>query len=296
MGLHAGEPEVDAALVRRLLRGRFPHWAERDLVTVGSAGTSNQMYRLGPDLVVRLPRTEGAARDIAAEHHWLPRLAPALPVAVPEPVGLGEPAEGFPWAWSVYRWLPGRTATPDAIAEPDRLARDLGAFLTVLRGTDPAGAPPSFRSEPLTARDPGTRENLADVAAAGDLGTPADLRRAHAVWEAALAADPWPGPPVWLHADLQPGNLLLHEGRLSAVIDFGCFGLGDPAVDLIAAWYVLPAASRALFRTSAGADDATWARARGWTLSIALAELRYYRRTRPDMTATARRTIAALLG
>ncbi|MEV8532085.1 aminoglycoside phosphotransferase family protein [Streptomyces sp. NPDC051211] len=287
--LHADEPELDEDLVRRLVRARFPQWSGLPVTRVPSGGTSNVMYRLGTDMVVRLPRTASAAGDVDTEHHWLPRLAPQLPTAVPVPLGRGEPAEGYPWPWSVYRWLDGDTpaAAPPADAGP--LAADLAGFITALRAADPAGGPAAYRSEPLAARDAATREALAE------LYDELDTAGAAAVWEAALEAPGWTGPPVWIHADLQPGNVLTVRGRLSAVIDFGCLGLGDPAVDTIAAWYILPAEARPAFRAALDADGAMWARGRGWALSIALMELRYYRETKPEMADTARRVITALL-
>ncbi|MFE3549037.1 aminoglycoside phosphotransferase family protein [Streptomyces kronopolitis] len=287
--LHADEADIDMSLVRRLLAAQFPQWADRSLTAVDSAGTSNAMYRLGADMVVRLPRIAGAASDVEKEHHWLPRLAPTLPVAVPAPLGKGSPADGYPWPWSVYRWLDGANPALGRLAAPGRLAADLAEFVTALQRIDPADGPPAYRSEPLPARDDATRAALAELDAL------VDTEAATAVWEAALRAPSWPGPAVWIHADLQPGNVLLDRGRLSAVIDFGCAGLGDPAVDVIAAWYLLPAEARGVFRTALGVDEATWARGRGWALSVALMELSYYRTTHPAMADIARTVIGEVL-
>ncbi|MEV7382487.1 aminoglycoside phosphotransferase family protein [Streptomyces lydicus] len=287
--MHADEADIDVSLVRRLLGGRFPQWADRPLTQVDSAGTSNTMYRLGADMAVRLPRMAGAAGDVAKEHRWLPRLAPALPTAVPTPLGKGEPAEGYPFPWSVYSWLAGENPVVGRLAEPELLAKDLAAFVVALHGIDPTGGPPSYRSEPLLARDDATRDAL------GSLRGAVDADAAAAVWEAALRAPERAGPAVWIHADLQPGNLLTTDGRLGAVIDFGCLGVGDPAVDLMVAWYVLPAEGRGVFRAAVAADDAAWARGRGWALSVALMELRYYRDTNPRMAAIARHVLGELL-
>lgn len=287
--MHADEPGTDAALVHRLIAAQFPHWSGLPATRVGSAGTANAMYRLGDDLVVRLPRTAGSADDIAAEHHWLPRLAPALPAAIPVPLGAGVPGDGYPYPWSVYGWLDGNCPTVGDTADAAPLARDLAGFVTALHRIDPADGPPSYRSEPLAARNPAVREALADLHADLDTGAAAEI------WQTALRAPAPTGPPVWIHADLQPGNMLTADRRLTAVIDFGCLGLGDPAVDLIAAWYVLPAAARDTFRTAAEADDAAWARGIGWALSIALMELQYYRETNAFMADTARHVIAEIL-
>lgn len=288
--MHADEPDIDTPLVHRLIAGQFPRWAGLPVERVDSAGTSNAMYRLGEDMVVRLPRTAGAAGDVEKEHTWLPRLAaPPLPAAIPVPLGKGEPGEGYPWPWSVYRWLDGENPAPGRIREPRLLAQDMADFITALRRVDPADGPASYRSETLAERDAATRSALAELR--GTLDTAA----AAAAWDTALRAPEWPGPPVWIHADLQPGNLLLADARLSAVIDFGCLGLGDPAVDLIVAWYVLPASVRGAFRAAVRADEAMWARGRGWALSVALLELRYYRDTNPAMAAIARHVIAEVL-
>ncbi|MFI6858923.1 aminoglycoside phosphotransferase family protein [Streptomyces sp. NPDC050421] len=287
--MHADEPATDAALVHRLIAAQFPRWAGLPATRVGTAGTANAMYRLGEDLVVRLPRTAGSADDTAKEHRWLPRLAPALPVAVPVPLGAGVPGYGYPYPWSVYGWLDGKCPTAGDTTEAAPLARDLAEFVTALHRIDPADGPSSYRSEPLTARDREVRKALADLTTEIDVAAVAD------VWETALRAPAPTGPPVWIHADLQPGNMLTADRRLTAVIDFGCLGLGDAAVDLIAAWYVLPAGARDTFRAAAEADDAAWARGIGWALSIALMELQHYRETNAFMADTARHVIAEIL-
>ncbi|MFF1422664.1 aminoglycoside phosphotransferase family protein [Streptomyces sp. NPDC058280] len=283
--MHAEEWDIDVSLVRRLITARFPQWAGLPVTLVDSAGTSNAMYRLGEDMVVRLPRVAGSANDVEKEHRWLPRLAPGLPVAIPVPLGQGMPAEGYPWPWSVYRWLQGENPAVERIAEQGLLAKDLAEFVAALHRIDPTDGPLSYRSEPLAMRDAATRDAIERLYGIVDTGA------ATAAWDAALRTPARPGPAVWIHADLQPGNLLTVRGRLSAVIDFGCLGLGDPAVDLIAAWYVLPADARGVFRTALEVDDAAWARGRGWALSIALDELRYYRDTNPVMAAIARHVV-----
>ncbi|MFB7908644.1 aminoglycoside phosphotransferase family protein [Kitasatospora sp. NPDC056076] len=288
--MHADELDVDEELVRRMVAARFPRWAGLPVEPVDSAGTSNAMFRLGAELVVRIPRIPGAVEDIGKEYTWLRRLAPELPVAVPVPVALGEPVDGCPWEWSVLRWLDGANPAAGDERQPDLLAADLAGFVTAMRRADPAGAPASYRSETLAARDAAVRRALA--ALAGEV----DAAAVTALWKTALGAPEHAGPPVWIHADLQPGNLLVDGGgRLAAVIDFGCAGLGDPAVDLLPAWYVLPASARDAFRTAVGADAAEWERGRGWALSVALAELDYYRDSNPRMARTARYVLGELL-
>ncbi|QKV96931.1 aminoglycoside phosphotransferase family protein [Streptomyces sp. NA02950] len=287
--MHAGEPDIDASLVHRAIAAQFPQWADLPVEPVRSVGTSNAMYRLGGDMVVRLPRTAGTADDVDREHTWLPRLAPSLPVAVPVPLAKGMPIEGYPWPWSVYRWLDGENPLPGRVAEPGLFAKDLAEFVTTLREIDPVGGPSSYRGESLEARDATTRSAITELR-----GT-VDVEAVTGVWDTALKAPAWAGSPVWIHADLQPGNLLMAQGRLSAVIDFECLGLGDPAVDLIVAWYVVPAGARGAFRDAVEADAATWTRGRGWALSIALLELAHYRETNPTMAAIARHVIHELV-
>lgn len=287
--MSSGTPRIDADLVRRLIAAQFPQWAGLPVEAVDSAGTSNVMYRLGEDLVARLPRESGSADEVAKEDVWLPRLAPSLPVPVPVRLGEGTPAEGYPWRWAVYRWIEGENPVVGRIAEPGALATALAEFVLALRGVDPAGGPPSYRGGSLKDRDAETRDALADLRGV------IDTAAAAAAWETALRAPERSGPPVWIHADLQPGNLLLHRGRLSAVIDFECLGLGDPAVDLIVAWYVLPAGVRDAFRAALPPDAAAWARGRGWALSIALMELSYYRDRNQRMATVARHVIAEVL-
>ncbi|WP_329038279.1 aminoglycoside phosphotransferase family protein [Streptomyces sp. NBC_00178] len=298
--MHADETKTDAALVRRLLAAQFPAWADLPVEPVASHGTVNAIYRLGPDMAVRLPRVEGGSQDAATEHRWLPRLAPHLPYAVPAPLGLGAPAEGYPWAWSVCRWLDGANPAPGSGGA--ELAGDLAEFVRALRVADPTDAPPAYRCEPLAARDGATRDALR--ALHGVIDTDA----AAGIWSQALRAPGPRGPAVWVHGDLQPGNVLVAGGRLTAVIDFGCMGLADPAVDLIAAWYLLPPGPRTVFRAEvargtatggeAGAAEAeaeVWARGRGWALSVALMELSYYRTSNRVMAATARHVIGEIL-
>jgi aminoglycoside phosphotransferase (APT) family kinase protein len=241
-------------------------------------------------MVVRLPRILGATGQVEKEHQWLPRLAPFLPLAIPVPIAKGIPAEGYPWHWSVYRWLEGETATVERISDPRQAATELAQFVAALQRIDPAGGPApgthnSFRGAPLAQRDDETRTAIATLR--GTL----DADSATAAWEAALQAPSWQGPAVWLHGDLLAANLLAHHGRLSAVIDFGCLGVGDPACDVMVAWTYLSAETRDVFRAALPVDDATWARGRGWALSFGLIALPYYQRTNPVLAGIGRYAI-----
>ncbi|GGL50987.1 aminoglycoside phosphotransferase family protein [Planomonospora parontospora] len=291
--MHPGMHPIDGDLVRRLVAGQFPQWAGSAVERVPSGGTVNAIYRLGDDLVVRLPLGKGGAGDVSMERAWLPRLAPHLPVPIPEVLGAGQPADGYPWPWSVYRWLAGVNPEVGALSEPVLLAEDLAGFVAAMRSITLPGAPQAHRGGPIASLDAQTRaaiEELRDIPQEG-----VDCDAATAVWEEALRVPDWDGPPVWLHADLMPGNLLVDDGRLTSVIDFGCLGVGDPACDLFPAWNLLPADAREVFREALAVDDATWIRGRGRTLSQALIALPYYRRTNPAMAHNARHVIRTVL-
>jgi aminoglycoside phosphotransferase (APT) family kinase protein len=289
MAMHADELHTDAHLVARLIAAQFPHWARLAIQPVSSAGTDNALYRLGDDMVVRLPRIHWAVDSVDREHQWLPRLAPHLPVAIPVPLAKGAPAEGYPWHWSVYRWLDGENPTIDHHGDSRRLAVDLANFIAAMQRIDPIGGPAAGRSGTLAARDAPTRAAIEALRGA------IDTDAVTAAWEAAVQVPPWTLPPVWVHADLAPGNVLLVRQRLGAVIDFSLVGLGDPACDLPVAWNTLPEGVRDLFRATLQVDDMTWARGRGWALSIALIQLPYYRDTNPTLAASARHVVREVL-
>ncbi|MFK8844791.1 aminoglycoside phosphotransferase family protein [Streptomyces sp. Ac-502] len=292
--MHDSQQPVDDDLVRRLIAGQFPRWAGLAVQRFPSGGTVNAMYRLGDSMVVRLPLVAGGAGDVLLEREWLPRLAPRLPVAVPEVLEAGEPAEGYPWPWSVYRWLPGGNPEEGALSDPVALAGDLAGFVAAMRSVTLPGAPTAHRGGPVAALDAATRAAIEELRGIPEEGVDCDA--VTAVWEDALRAPEEDGPPAWLHADLMPGNLLVDGGRLSAVIDFGCTGMGDPACDLFPAWNLLPSDARKVFREALDVDDATWRRGRGRTLSQALIALPYYRHTNPAMAHNARHVIRAVLG
>lgn len=290
--MHADEIDIDAALVTRLLSAQFPAWADLPLAPVTSAGTDHALYRLGDAMLVRLPRIHWAVGQAELEATWLPTLAPHVPLAVPMPLAMGAPTEEYPWPWSVCHWLPGANATPDQISDSHQAAHDLAGFIRALWTLDTTGAPPSGRGVPLGSRDGAVRTALAALDA---LPPMIDTRAAAAAWEGVLRAPAWHAAPVWIHGDLHEGNLLARNGRLSGVIDFGCFGLGDPAVDVMAAWLFLPAAARSTFRAALDVDEATWTRAQGWALSMGLIALPYYHETNPVLAGIARRAIQAVL-
>ncbi|WFB10864.1 aminoglycoside phosphotransferase family protein [Streptomyces sp. LX-29] len=292
--MHPGTHPIDDDLVRRLIAEQFPRWTGLTVERWPSGGTVNAMYRLGDDMVVRLPLVRGGAADVSLEREWLPRLAPLLPTRIPEVLGAGVPGQGYPWSWSVYRWLTGELPEAGALSAPVPLAEDLAAFVVAMRSVTLPAAPRAHRGGPVASLDAETRaaiERLREIPEEG-----VDCDAAAAVWEETLRAPGWDGPPVWLHADLMPGNVLVDGGgRLASVIDFGCVGGGDPACDLFPAWNLLPAEARDVFREALAVDEATWIRGRGRTLSQALVALPYYRKTNPAMARNARHVIRAVL-
>jgi aminoglycoside phosphotransferase (APT) family kinase protein len=256
--------KIDVALVRRLVATQFPKWADLPIRPVASGGWDNRTFHLGEHMSVRLPSAAPYALQVAKEHRWLPKLAPLLPLPIPVPLAMGRPAEGFPWHWSVYRWLEGEPATIERIADLSEFATALAQFLIALQRIDATGGPPPgqhnfFRGGPLAIYDGESRQAIAT------LGGRIDAGAVTAVWQAALAAT-WQGSPVWVHGDVSAGNLLVRNGRLGAVIDFGSSAVGDPACDLAIAWTLLEGESRDAFRAALPLDRATWARGRGWTL------------------------------
>ncbi|MEV4758442.1 aminoglycoside phosphotransferase family protein [Micromonospora sp. NPDC049559] len=288
-----GRAGIDAALVRRLIAAQFPHWSDLPVTPVEVDGWDNRTYRLGAEMTVRLPTAAGYVPAVAKENEWLPRLAPALPVAVPPVLAVGVPGQGYPYPWSVRGWLPGETAQRAPIADLPRFAVSVAEFIRALQRCDPTGGPlageHSFHRGASPAHyDAQTRRYLATLA--GHV----DTARAAAVWEAALAAR-WNGEPVWFHGDIAGGNLLVVDGGLAAVIDFGTSGVGDPACDLVIAWTMFSGEARHAFRRAVGQDDGTWARARGWALWKALLVLAESIEVDPARAAANERVIAEVL-
>lgn len=298
----AAEVDVTAKLVRRLLREQHPDLAGHS-VEVLANGWDNVVFRLGGELAVRMPRREAAAAILRNEQRWLPVLAPRLPLPVPEPVRTGEPGSGYPWPWSIVPFLPGRPASDTPPSDSRAAAVAIGGFLGALHTPAATDAPVNpVRGVPLTQRSETFAQNLQIVAPEIDDATHAAIAR---TWDAALAAPRWDGPPVWLHGDPHPANILVNQGRVSAVIDFGDITAGDPATDLSLAWMLLPADSHDAFRAaygnaasdlreSASTDDSLWLRARGWALNFALVFMAHSA-DNPQLHTIGRRTLTAVL-
>jgi aminoglycoside phosphotransferase (APT) family kinase protein len=290
----SAEVDLSAGLVRRLVAGQHPDLAGLP-VEVLANGWDNLICRLGDDLAVRLPRRAAAAELIRHEQRWLPALAARLPLAIPAPVRRGGPALGYPWHWSIVPLLPGQIAELSPPADPAGAAVSLGRFLGALHEPAPADAPVNpFRGVPLAGRTAVFESRLDRLAAH------VDVAAARLAWAEALAAPRWAGPPLWLHGDLHPANILVDRGRISGVIDFGDITAGDPATDLSVAWALLPPDAHPAFRAAyqdaggAGSAGGIWLRARGWALGLALAFLA----SSADnalMAAIGRRSLAAVL-
>jgi aminoglycoside phosphotransferase (APT) family kinase protein len=292
--LHHDQVAIDESTARRLLAEQMPEYAILPLREVASGGTDHAVFRLGDDLGLRMPLHASAVGGLLKEIRWLPVVAPHLSLEVPEIVATGRPSDRYPFPWAVVRWIPGEDALTGHIANLTEAALTLGRFVTELRTIDTRDAPLQAtdgftRGGPLVSRDSAFRHALEQCE--GLL----DIRLVRAVWEDALAAPDWDGPPVWLHADLIPGNVLLRDGRVVGVLDFGTMARGDPAYDVTPAWHLLDRDSRGLFRNIVEADDAMWRRARGLVVSGGVIALPYYRDTNPSMIATACRGISEVL-
>ena len=259
---------IDEMLVRGLVASQCPQWAELLVRPVVRGGWDNRTFHIGEHMLARFPSARGYAAQVDKEQYWLPKLAPFLPLPIPVPLAIGEPADGYPWRWSVYHWIEGETADVGHISNERDFAVALAQFLVALQGIDPIGGPVPgphnlHRGGALAIYDVQMRRALA--ALVGEI----DIALATEIWETALAST-WLSRSVWIHGDVSPGNLLLQDGQLKAIIDFGNLGIGDPACDLAIAWTLFKAESREAFRATLPLDTGTWARGRAWTLWKAL--------------------------
>jgi len=292
--MHPGQVEILPGTVTRLVAAQFPEWQRQPVRRLTSSGTVNALFRLGDEAVLRFPLRPSADRErhdaLVEEQATARRFAAHVSVEVPRPLGLGAPADGYPGWWSAYAWIPGETASSEILDDATTLARDLAAFVNAVHGlgTDGRVWDGYSRGGPLQTRHASVRQALAE-----SVGM-VDTRRLTRLWERCLAAS-HDDRDVWLHADLMPGNLLLRQGRLAAVIDLEAVCIGDPAVDLMPAWNLLPPHGRDAYRRALGCNDAAWERGRGWALVQAIVALPYYVRSNPVMADTARRTLDALL-
>lgn len=300
--IHDDEVFVDVDVVRELVDAHFPAWAGLPISPIASEGTDHNIYRLGSDLAIRWPRRPSAIGQLAREARWLPTLASHLPLAVPEIVAVVNPNDqsiGYPqmWCpWGITRWIDG--APLGAHEADEAVAADLGHWVQALGTVRATRTPeleprPGGRGAPLGTRDSQTRTAIDAI------GDEFDATILHAIWDDARVAPPWDQPPRWVHGDLYPGNLLIKDGRIAAVIDFGCMGVGDPAVDAMVGWTAFGPDARAIFRRAGGFDDFTWRRGRGWALSWCAVYLPYYRThdtvNIPEGVIVARRALGRII-
>jgi aminoglycoside phosphotransferase (APT) family kinase protein len=296
VNLHPDELPIDADLAATLIRRERPEWAGLPLISAGS-GTDNVMFRLGDGLLVRMPRTPGGVGSLRKERTWLPRLAPAVPVRIPEPVHAGSPSDAYPLDWSVYRWIDGAPPTFKTVTDWAWFGADLAGFVRDLHLTDLMGA--ERAGELSWYRGGSLREPEHWVAPAFEqvrplVGADLDVDRLERWWRDALALPDSPAPHVWLHGDLRPGNLLAHHGRLRAVIDFGALSVGAPDAEHAAIWDLPPAARHAYWE-ALDLDEPTWLRARAWAIAVAISGIPYYWDTYAEFVAECRARLEAIL-
>ena len=298
--LHENEVPTDEAVVRSLLETQCPEWADLPLSLVG-AGTDNIMYRLGDDLLVRLPRTSDKAQSLRKEQKWLPRLAPLVACAIPEPVYAGAASTEFVLPWSVYRWIGGDEAGPETVRDWVGFGAELAAFVRELHHIDLMGATRTgdlswYRGGSLRACDEWISRCFEDCPTTAGAETDAelDVEYLERLWRAAVTLPDPCGSQVWLHGDLKPTNLLVKEGRLHAVIDFGCLSVGFPDAEHSTIWD-LPARARHAYWNAMNLDDATWIRARAWAIAVGVGGISYYRHTYPAFVAECRARLREIL-
>jgi len=287
------EIDINVSLVRQLIAEQFPQWANLPIKPVEFDGWDNRTFHLGDDMSVRLPSGKNYIEQVQKEQKWLPILAPHLPLPIPTPIAMGKPDNDYPWHWSIYGWLEGEHASYDSVNDLCQFATKLAQFLTALQQIDTTDGPPAgkhnfYRGGDLTTYDDGTR------AAITALDGKIDTDSASKIWQEAISTS-WHGAPIWVHGDVVATNLLVKDGCLSAVIDFGCSSIGDPACDMVIAWTFFSKQSREAFRSELNVDDDTWARGRGWALWKALILLAKQGNTTPLEAEKAQRTLDELL-
>jgi len=259
---------IDLNLVRRLIASQFPSWSDLPITEVLPNGWDNRTFRLGDRMSIRLPSAERYAAQVDREHRWLPVLSDKLPLPIPTPLAIGKPDDSYPYKWSIYGWIDGDTAIPERIDNMPMFASALSEFLVALRSIDTSGAPgpgAGYRGGDLGIYNDQTRRAIEMMGAESNL----DRELLTDIWDTALASK-WNKPPVWIHGDVSSGNILVKDGTISAVIDFGSTAVGDPACDLSIAWTMFDEKSRDTFRNGMDLDEMTWTRGKGWTLWKAL--------------------------
>lgn len=287
--LHTDQVDIGDDLVRRLIEQQFPQWADLPIERFPSGGTVNAIYRLGNEMYARLPFTQAWAWSLDNETKRLPWLRAHVPFEIPEILARGVAAEGYPFSWSIYRWIEGEMWSLDGLSDEREAVDDFAAVVEALRRLDPGERiPRGMGALSLRDLDAWIRDSISK---AQDL---IDARAVTAVWDASVELAPFSGPFSWVHADLSADNLLMKDGRLSAVLDWGSVHVGDPTHDIAPVWEMFSREQRLLFREALTIDDATWMRARGWALR-AVGAIDYYRDSQPERSRGGVRTIEALL-
>ncbi len=287
--MHKNELIIEPSMVRELLLTQCPQWADLSLDRIRSSGTDNALFHLGDEFVVRMPRIDWASQSINKEYEWLPQLAPLLTLPISAPIFKGTPTADYPWSWLVSPWHDGANPAFEQSNEYADLAIDLAHFLNEFHALPVTNAPASRRGIPLNNMDEAVMECMQQLQ--GDV----DTDKLIALWKQLITVPEWEHNSVWLHGDMLPGNILVTDKRLSAVIDFSDVGIGDPAVDCVIAWALLNGPSRQIFKNHIKLDENTWLRGQGWALSIAVIMLPYYKESNPVLAALARRMIGQLL-
>ncbi|MDO1581425.1 aminoglycoside phosphotransferase family protein [Rhizobium oryzicola] len=262
---------IDSELVRELIADQFPHWADLEIRQVTANGWDNSTFHLGSEMKIRMPTAVRYIQQVEKERRYLPHLQAHLPYELPKPIAVGEPGHGYPFPWSIQSFIPGETITSPDAPDKRQLAAEIADFLRALHRVPAEDGPPPGTHNFFRGGSPSFYDSEVQTCLA-KLGGVIDPVGALSVWGMALASS-WKRPQVWLHGDVSPGNLLLRNGKLAAVIDFGCSGVGDPACDLMMAWTFFAGERREIFRDRVGLDLNTWARARGWALWKALLKL-----------------------
>jgi aminoglycoside phosphotransferase (APT) family kinase protein len=289
--MHENELDIDEHLVRALLESQCPKWAHLPLKAVTSSGTDHALFRLGNEYVVRLPRIDGATKNLNKEYEWVPKISQLLKTPLSEPLFKGSPSESYPWAWMINKWNEGHNPNFEKENEHAQLAKDLAHFLNELHSIRLDNGPYSRRGLPLKKVDTEVKSSISKLK--GEI----DVPQITFLWHQAMNVPLWNKDPVWVHGDFLPGNILIQNNRLSAVIDFSDLGIGDPACDLIIAWCILKPNSRKIFRENLeNIDDNTWERGKGRALSIALIMLSYYKNTNPVLASLARQILKNICG
>lgn len=269
--------KIDVDLVSKLINSQFPQWSDLEIKPVEKSGNDNRTFHLGKSMSVRLPSEEAYVPQVEKEQKWLPILAKHLSIPIPETLAKGEPSEYYPYPWSINKWLDGETLTLENINDLNQFANDLGKFLVELQSMDASGGPQAgehnfYRGGDIAVYDDECRAAINNNIHIFDK----DLLKE--IWELALASK-WSGEPVWIHGDIAPGNILVKDGRLCALIDFGIMGVGDPSCDAAMAWTFFDDSSRKTFKNALNFDQETWNRARGWALWKALITYDYHKRS-----------------